>query len=242
MSNTSFPLLKHLAMQKWKPEQVYEKVEDEESIDGFPVGKAGGRRLLGIKARSLATGMAVAGLMAACITGIVWWPGHIQAAELAAYEHSHESAHPAHPPHAQPDDVVATCGSSVEEAQALNCTWDLLASSWLPPACIDQELTDEFREQGPWRFFEHKNRTGELFEPELPYRVGPGMEYYSTLRWHKVHCGYQWRKMHRAMMKGMKIEGHLNSYAHTEHCGVVALQQGEMEDLVTLATVEFMTC
>jgi hypothetical protein len=258
MSSTPFPLLKQLAMQKWKPEQVYEKVGDEESTDGFPLGKEGRRIFLGIKTRSLVSGVVVAGLMAACITGIVWWPARIQAAQLAAYNHSHHSGHSAHPVHLDHsehpgncdhspysksnDDTVATCGSTIEEAKALNCTWDLLAAAWLPPACIDKELTDDFRTQGPWRYFADRDGTEELFEEELQYRVGEGNEYYTSLKYHKTHCSYQWRKMHRAMQMGTKIENKLADYHHTIHCGYVSMQEGDMEDLLTKITVELMTC
>jgi hypothetical protein len=72
MSNTSFPLLKQLAMQKWKHEHVYQRVGDEESTDGFPLGKGGREVFLGIKTWSLVSAVVAAGLMAACITGIVW--------------------------------------------------------------------------------------------------------------------------------------------------------------------------
>jgi hypothetical protein len=268
-SNTSFPLLKQLVMQKWKPERIYEKVgvRDEESPDGFPRADEGQSVSRGTRTRSLISGIVVAGLTVMCIAGIIWWPARIQdqAIQMAAYDHSHDD-HPVHPahggsdshlfehlgpssssehsPHPQSDDndTVATCGSTLEEAQALGCHWDLLAAAWLPPACIDQELTEDFRAQGPWRYFADREGTQELVEEELQYRVGKGNEYYTSLRYHKTHCSYQWRKMHRAMERGTKIENKLADYHHTMHCGYVQMQQGDMEDLMTKITVELMTC
>ncbi|KAK2605523.1 hypothetical protein N8I77_008356 [Diaporthe amygdali] len=268
-SNTSFPLLKQLAMQKWKPERVYEKVgvRDEESSNEYPRADEVERVSRGTRTRPLISGIVVTGLMAVCIAGIVWWPGRIQdqAIRMAAYDHSHQD-HPSHPAHdhsdshlfehlgpssssdhspypqSKDDDTVATCGSTLAEAQALNCTWDLLAAAWLPPACIDEELTADFRAQGPWTYFADREGTQELFEEELQYRVGKGNEYYTSLRYHKTHCSYQWRKMHRAMERGTKIENKLADYHHTMHCGYVQMQQGDMEDLMTKITVELMTC
>lgn len=265
-SNTSLPLLKQLIMQKWKPEQVYEKVglRDEESPNGFPLSKVGRRASLGTRIRSLISGVILAALMAVCIAGIVWWPARIQdqALQMAAQDHSHQdhAAHPAHDHSAhdhpeslhwehlgpsdgsEKDKAVANCGSTIDEARALNCTWDLLAAAWLPPACIDQELTQDFRDQGPWRYFADREGTQELSEEDLQYRVGPGNEYYTSLKYHKTHCSYQWRKMHRAMERGTKIENKLADYHHTMHCGYVQMQQGDMEDLLTKITVELMTC
>jgi hypothetical protein len=256
LPSTPFSLLKQLVMPKWMHEHVYEKVGDE-STDGFPLGKEGRRIFLGVKTWSLVSGVVVAGLMAACITGIVWWPALIQAAQLAAYNHSHRLDHspPVHSHHSEHHgtcnhspyskskvDTVATCGSTIKEAKALNCTWDLLAAAWLPPACIDKELTDDFRAQGPWKFFADRNGTEELLEEELPYRIGEGKEYFTSLKYHRTHCSYQWRKMHRAMQMGTKIENKLADYHHTIHCGYVSMQEGDMEDLLTKITVEFMTC
>jgi hypothetical protein len=81
MSSTPFPLLKQLAMQKWKHEHVYQKVGDEKSTDGFPLGKEGRKIFLGIKIWPLVSAVVVAGLMTASVIGIVWWPALIQAAQ-----------------------------------------------------------------------------------------------------------------------------------------------------------------
>lgn len=246
-------------------------LRDEESPNGFPLSKVGHRGTLGTRIRSLISGLIVATLMAVCIAGIVWWPARIQeqAVQVATHGHSSSSSHqdqadehPAHD-HASHDHnpapvhwehlgpavssvedktAVATCGSTIEEAMALNCTWDLLAAAWLPPACIDQELTEDFRSQGPWRYFADREGKEELTEEDLQWRVGEGNEYYTSLRYHKTHCSYQWRKMHRAMERGSKIENKLADYHHTMHCGYVQMQQGDMEDLLTKITVELMTC
>lgn len=257
--NTHISLLEQLVIQKRKPEQVYENLglRDEESPDGFPPSKVGQRRASPCtRIRSLISGVIFAALMAACIAGIVWWPARIQdqAYQRAAHDHTHQdpSAHPAahmhdHPAHDEPthldsDKTVATCGSTIDEARALNCTWDLLAAAWLPPACVDQELTEDFRSQGgPWRYFADRAGTEELSEGDLQYRVGEGGEYYTSLRYHKTHGSYQWRKMHRAMERGRKIEKKLPDYHHTVHCGYVQMQQGDMEDLLTKIMVELMT-
>lgn len=242
-------------MEKWRPGQAYQKVRGKESIDRFLLRKEGQRIFLGIKTRSLVSGVVIAGLIAACIAGIIWWPARIQAAQLAAYNHPYHSSHKVHLDHFEhpgnydhspssksKDDTIATCGNTIEEAKALNCTWDLLAMAWLPPACIDKALADEFRTQGPWRYFADPDGIEELFEEELQYRVGKGHEFYTSLKYHRTHCSYQWRKMHRAMQMGTKIENKLADYHHTMHCGDVIMQGGDMEDLLTKITVELMTC
>jgi len=254
MSTSSFPLLKQLATQTWNHEQVYEKVDDEESNDEFPGGKPGRKTFLGIKIRSLVSGVVIIGLIAVCITGIVWWPSRIVAAQLAAYNDSHPSSHSAHEHSEQfsntdyslssvpTSDTVATCGSTLEEAQALNCVWDGLGGYWVPPACYDKEITEQFLAAGPWKYFNDHAGTQELAEEDLKYRFGEENKYYTTLKYHRVHCSFQWRKMHRALEKGWKVENMLMDYHHTLHCGTVSLQEGQMDDILTSITIELATC
>jgi hypothetical protein len=81
-----------------------------------------------------------------------------------------------------------------------------------------------------------------LLEEELQYRVGEGKEFFTSLKYHRTHCSYQWGKMHRAMQMGKKIENKLADYHHTVRCDYVNMQEGDMEGFLTKITVEIMTC
>lgn len=178
--------------------------------------------------RSLLAGTVVAILTVVCIGAIIWWPSRL----ISAHEYNTITD----------DNIRHSCGGTVAEAQERGCKWDLLAAAWLPQACIDEELTNGFRDERPWRYFADRNGTEELFEPELQYRVGPNDTYYTTLEYHRMHCNYQWRKMHRAMQRGTRIESGLAKYHHTLHCGFVGLQEAGLQDLTTVISVEFMEC
>lgn len=230
------PLLKKLASQKWStPAQEYRRVGDEASDDfdadtQQPITTRA-------KASSIARGVIVALLLAGCFFGLVWWPSRLVSGATTHHQHL-----PSLTEGVDRLESVRHCGNSVEEALKLGCSWDYLANSWLPQRCIDQELSDEFEATGDWHFYEDRNGTKELTVDELKYRVGPNMTYFTSLKWHRTHCSYQWRKMHRAMKSGGRIENSLADYEHTLHCGWVFLQDGALDDLLTEISVEFCYC
>ena len=205
---------------------TYEKIGGEEA--GKFAREKDNEKSWNSRIRSLLAGTVIALLMVVCIRIIIWWPSRL----ISAHDYNTKTD----------DNILHSCGETVTEAQELGCKWDLLASSWLPPACIDEELTNGFRDERRWRYFADSDGTEELFEPELQYRVGPNDTYYTTLEWHRMHCNYQWRKMHRAMQKETLIESGLAKYHHTLHCGFVGLQEADLQDLTTHISVEFMDC
>ena len=140
------------------------------------------------------------------------------------------------------NEVTSSCGNSTAEAQALGCSFDLLAAAWLPEECQDRDLTEEFRAQGPWQYFEDSDGQVELREGDLWKRSGPSESYWATRRWHTVHCSFEWRKMHRAIERGARMEDALRDYRHTIHCGKMFLKEGPWDELTTEITVEFLGC
>ena len=153
-----------------------------------------------------------------------------------------QKLHPATPHQSSEEAMPYHCGSSIKEAKELGCSWDLLSAAWLRPECLDAELTESFRNEDDWPFFADKEGQHPLKEEELQWRVGEGMHYYTNLKYHRTHCSYQWRKMHRAMERGSRIENKLADYHHTLHCGYVFLQDGKLDELLTEISVEFMRC
>ncbi|CRG84737.1 hypothetical protein PISL3812_01940 [Talaromyces islandicus] len=51
------------------------------------------------------------------------------------------------------------CGKSPAEALARGCHFDIVATAWLPPKCIDYELVSEFMASYPWQYFPSANGT-----------------------------------------------------------------------------------
>lgn len=137
---------------------------------------------------------------------------------------------------------VRSCGNSTTEAKALGCQFDLLSAAWLPEECQDRELTEEFRAAGPWKYFADSLGRIELREEELPERTGYDNGYRASRRWHTVHCAFQWRKMHRSIERGARMEDALRDYKHMMHCGEMFLMEGPWDELITEITVEFLSC
>ncbi|KAG4428226.1 hypothetical protein IFR05_016288 [Cadophora sp. M221] len=130
-------------------------------------------------------------------------------------------------------------GGSVEDARAMGCVFDILASAWLPPWCRDSELTHEFNHAGPgadgeWTFYKDTdgNETMSLDEVgELGNH--PGQPWFSTYEWHVLHCVYNWRKMFRARTLGTILEPYYDHEMHIIHCGEMFLYNSFPQAIIT---------
>ncbi|MCJ1442762.1 MAG: hypothetical protein MMC23_003259 [Stictis urceolatum] len=219
-----------LASRMNSPSQDYQRVGEEMTND-YPVRKSS-------RTRSILKGTALVLLISTCMFVVIWWPSQLLSAALANPRYT-----PTQSTVTDEFESVHHCGPGyVEEAKKLGCTWDVLASSWVPQRCIDHELSSEFRDAGDWHYYEDKAGTNELTEDELQYRVGPNMTYFTTLRWHRTYCSYQWRKMHRAIKSGRKMESELANYDNTLDCGEVFLREGELDELLAEISVGFSYC
>ncbi|KAK8097636.1 uncharacterized protein PG998_013122 [Apiospora kogelbergensis] len=65
------------------------------------------------------------------------------------------------------------CGNTPSEAIARGCHFDMVATAWLPPRCIDTELMEEFLSEHPWRFYaDQQGRSGCRMTP-IPWAAIP---------------------------------------------------------------------
>ncbi|KAI8626502.1 hypothetical protein F5Y19DRAFT_488049 [Xylariaceae sp. FL1651] len=99
---------------------------------------------------------------------------------------------------------TCNCGNSVASARAAGCIFDILAAAWLPPHCIDADLTAEFEASGDepdgsWKYWLDRNHTQEIDVLELgDHADDPDFRFYNNPEWHTVHCLFYWRKQQRA--------------------------------------------
>lgn len=117
------------------------------------------------------------------------------------------------------------CGDSAAQALDLNCQYDSLAAAWLPPHCRDDQLKAEFDAfgdgpNGGWQYWSDVQHTQALAADELGAladrpRGGP---FYTTHRWHLMHCLFYWRKAIRAQELGTMLELRYHSDGHAKHC------------------------
>jgi hypothetical protein len=111
---------------------------------------------------------------------------------------------------------VKHCGHTFEDAKKLGCIFDTISFSWLVPECYDQELVEEFDKldvKFPF-FYDPEGKS------EAPWSEVAKGERAMFVPWshHLWHCGFLWRKMHRALMAGVPVDSYIGNYTHTEHC------------------------
>ncbi|KAK7726499.1 hypothetical protein SLS63_007660 [Diaporthe eres] len=124
------------------------------------------------------------------------------------------------------------CGDSVAEAKSLGCQYDSIAAAWLPPHCMDKDLVAEFDKDGDgpdgrWQYWADANHTMELSLEEVGALADtPGKLFWTTPRWHFMHCFYYWRKLQRSQTTGVKIEARYDNERHVTHCGKMFMNPG----------------
>jgi len=130
------------------------------------------------------------------------------------------------------------CGQSAEEAKTLGCTFELMTVSWVPLECHDVELNEEFRRVRDWRFYSDLKGSREIGEVELSEMT---VKAYGTNEFHRMHCGYSWMKMHRALETGRRIDKGLSYYKHTTHCAEM-YKPANMSAIGTDVNIGFGSC
>ncbi len=104
---------------------------------------------------------------------------------------------------------LLSCGSNFEEAEAAGCTFDIMTFAWTPPACLDDEVyadvTSDLSELAPsrgagtWPWWRYENRTEPLEQSSevLKSYDAPWSNHF----YHRAHCLYLWRIMHKAAQR-----------------------------------------
>ncbi|KAF7595379.1 hypothetical protein BBP40_006373 [Aspergillus hancockii] len=138
--------------------------------------------------------------------------------------------------------ISCNCGDTIEEALANNCKYDSFAAAWLPPACRNDELLEQFEQAGPnadgsWQYFADKNKTQVLSLEQVAMLPKTGSHFFTTHQWHLVHCAYYWKKMFLATETGITIEARYNNLAHINHCEMMFLKRDPLDTIVTEAGV-----
>ncbi|OJZ81697.1 hypothetical protein ASPFODRAFT_65093 [Aspergillus luchuensis CBS 106.47] len=108
------------------------------------------------------------------------------------------------------------CGTSPAEARSVGCVLDLLAMSWVRPACYDKEFTEEFLAERNWTWTTN------------PW----GKHHLSMFEYHVTHCAFMWRRMARAVHAGNLdlLDSYTAAYGHIEHWHNTKKQEGLYAD------------
>ena len=108
------------------------------------------------------------------------------------------------------------CGDSASEARERGCKFDLMMSSWLQPACVDEELSEQFLKDGNWSWYLNSDGTNELSQ-ELA-RLGEHLHVYADSKFHAMHCKYLIEKLSRSIASKRGIDDHSWQPGTIQHC------------------------
>ncbi|POS69323.1 hypothetical protein DHEL01_v212283 [Diaporthe helianthi] len=134
--------------------------------------------------------------------------------------------------------IESPCGNSSSEAKARGCHFDVLSFCWVPEQCFDRELTEKFRNAGPWVFYTDMNKTASITEEEF----GSDTQHvYLTNKLHKTHCAYNMLRFHKALAEGRMVHRE-DVLTHTEHCSLVLTRINEPEDIEVRALIQYPDC
>ncbi|KAK4209615.1 hypothetical protein QBC37DRAFT_377883 [Rhypophila decipiens] len=115
------------------------------------------------------------------------------------------------------------CGSSIAQAKAFNCRFDILSKAWLPQECTDlgndEYLTDSWSwNHTGWGIYADRWQTRELTLEELSQYADSGLKWYGTEREHLVHCAWGLKRVLDAFWHGKKLDFVIQQLHHTTHC------------------------
>ncbi|EXJ54776.1 hypothetical protein A1O7_10117 [Cladophialophora yegresii CBS 114405] len=131
------------------------------------------------------------------------------------------------------------CGSSPSEARSRGCSFDAMSFTWSLSDCFDGELTDQFLSHAQWRWYSEEGTEIDresVLSGEYEYLFVSG-------EYHVVHCTFMWRKMHRALLRGRRIDSYLANYNHTEHCAHrLQKQDAAQKDVNTVIVSKYPSC
>ncbi|PKX89219.1 uncharacterized protein P174DRAFT_515932 [Aspergillus novofumigatus IBT 16806] len=132
-------------------------------------------------------------------------------------------------PAPQSPDSLFRCGTSAAEAKAAGCHFDLMSFSWLPSACYNEDLTNDFLNYTDWKW--SLDIEGQHLVPKEYVQQGDFEYLFTSYEYHVVHCVFMWKKTHQAILDGSfdHLDGYIAGLGHTGHCGemgVLNLENG----------------
>ncbi|KAH8651633.1 hypothetical protein BGZ60DRAFT_420877 [Tricladium varicosporioides] len=123
---------------------------------------------------------------------------------------------------------ITSCGNTSTYARSNGCHFDVMSFSWLPPACYDEKLIEEFLAMESWKWFSDSEGTQPV--PLETVQKGDAPQMYVSWSYHIDHCVFMWKKMHRALENDGPIDAYIGNYHHTQHCGhMLMMNQNETD-------------
>jgi hypothetical protein len=137
--------------------------------------------------------------------------------------------------------IIDQCGTTPSEARAKGCIFEMTGFSWLPEECADRAVETEFLNSKALQYYRDANYTQEVPLEEVRRGDGPG--FYVKQDYHLAHCGFLFKKLHKAISQGKKVDGVIFPFHHTAHCVHMLLGPPNSRwDAIQFAFVKFPYC
>ncbi|KAG8169317.1 hypothetical protein KVR01_000062 [Diaporthe batatas] len=105
-----------------------------------------------------------------------------------------------------------------EGARARGCIFDPIQTGWMPGACVDTELTEEFITSEQWQWFEDEERTKPTTQ-EVVLRGYGLRDSYTIDDYHFRHCQFVMKQLIRNFLTSRAVIGFKGLHEeHLEHC------------------------
>lgn len=145
--------------------------------------------------------------------------------------------------------VAAQCGRTPPEALLHGCKFDTLSFSWLPPACHDEVLAQEFLGRGNWTWFRtpYPRQGSRDAVPTRLVAEGAQGDLFVSKRLRAAHCEFQWRKLQRFVdgTGAAAVDDHLSSQQLLLDCTRHAAISGGgsvLDKDFDMVSVKYPTC
>jgi hypothetical protein len=110
------------------------------------------------------------------------------------------------------------CGKDRHEAKAAGCHYDLLATRWYNDDCYYPDVMEEFFNEIGFETFFLDPKFAEPVSNEMAMSGDWDLLWPAHQDYHIMHCLYQWRRFHRAVLEHRPIDDDVFGYGHTLHC------------------------
>ena len=122
---------------------------------------------------------------------------------------------------------ILHCGETPEEARRLGCVFQIWSYSWVPAACHDPTLSDEFLALRDWEYY--NGPMGQGSQMNLSDILTGNYDSYGTWGQHFYHCAFTWQNWAKIQTgSGIRPTNHGILYDHVVHCrDVVGIRADE---------------
>jgi hypothetical protein len=148
-----------------------------------------------------------------------------------------------HPRVLNPHASRKPCGTTPTEARQRGCQFDVTSFCWLPEACWDAELSQDFDSYTQWTWWLDENGTRPISHQLVA--TGEYTDLFVSWEYHLRHCTAMWRKMHRALLRGGlgAIDSYVGLYNHTLHCEKMLLDTHfDLKEVNSIIRVKYPDC